>query len=86
MRNYEKQKTVEALQKIILRIADKKTAKDYEILGRALHGCECLSFCADGSIYNCIYCIEEYQRKMTDTKRAVKDLISRAIKEFTLAE
>lgn len=66
------------MRKLILSNYPAINAKEYEILGRAIQGCNQISILNDGSVYNAY----NYSRKNTNATWRASELIDEAIKEL----
>ena len=66
------------LRKLILSNYPAINAKEYEILGRAIQGCNQISILDDGSVYNAY----NYCKKNTNATWRAGELIDEAIKEL----
>lgn len=69
---------IRKLRELILRNYPAINAKQHEILGRAIQGCNQISILDDGSVYNTY----NYGRKNTNATRRAGELIDEAIKEL----
>lgn len=66
------------MRKLICADYPAQNAKEYEILGRAIKGCNQISILDDGSVYNAY----NYGRKNTNATWRAGELIDEAIKEL----
>jgi len=66
------------MRKLILSNYPAINAKEYEILGRAIQGCNQISILDDGSVYNAY----NYGKKNTNATWRASELIDEAIKEL----
>lgn len=73
-----REECIAKMRKSILSNYTPVNAKEYEILGRAIQGCNQISILDDGSVYNAY----DYDRKNTNTTRRAGELIDEAIKEL----
>jgi len=79
---FERKLIVEYLQGYIIEKYHPTNAKEYEILGRAVVGCECIALFDDGSILNAYRYGKRARRSYPNAEWRASELIDEALNHY----